>query len=127
MTRHGISTLRLLATCFLLAGACTGAAHAVAFEEPEQEVREVFDLIRARLELMESVAAWKHVHAVAVADPAREQKVLEATVAQAAAFGIEAGSARQLFSLQIQLARKVQEHFIAGWTSSGYVHGATPD
>jgi cyclohexadienyl dehydratase len=127
LARHGIITLRSIAMYALLAWGCSGAAHAATFEDPEKEVREVFDLIQARLALMESVAAWKHVHAAPVADPARELKVLDATVTNATALGIEAGSARQLFSLQIQLARKVQEHFIASWTAAGQVPGMTPD
>ncbi|HEY5761058.1 MAG TPA: gamma subclass chorismate mutase AroQ, partial [Steroidobacter sp.] len=75
----------------------------------------VFDLMQQRLELMRSVAAWKYAKNAPVTDAAREQQVLDATVAQAQRLGIDAASARELFSLQIRMARDVQEHFIATW------------
>jgi cyclohexadienyl dehydratase len=127
LTRSGSGAFRVIATCLVLAWLCAPAARAATFEEPQKDVREVFDLIGARLELMEAVAAYKHSRHLPIADRAREEKVLDATVANATVLGIEAASARQLFSLQIQLARKVQQHFIAAWTASNDVHGATPD
>jgi cyclohexadienyl dehydratase len=89
-------------------------AMAASFTGPN-EVARVFDLMQQRLELMRSVAAWKYANNVAVTDAAREQQVLDATVAQAQRLGIDAASARELFSLQIRMARDVQEHFIATW------------
>lgn len=89
-------------------------AAAASFTGPN-EVARVFDLMQQRLELMRSVAAWKHANNVPVTDAAREQQVLDATVAQAQRLGIDAASARELFSLQIRMARDVQEHFIATW------------
>jgi cyclohexadienyl dehydratase len=75
--------------------------------------------MQQRLEVMRSVAAWKHAHKVPVTDAAREQQVLDATVAEAQRRGIEASSARELFSLQIRMARDVQEHFISTWQQDG--------
>ncbi|MFC4309569.1 gamma subclass chorismate mutase AroQ [Steroidobacter flavus] len=89
-------------------------AMAANFAGPK-EVARVFDLMQQRLELMRSVAAWKYANNVPVTDAAREQQVLDATVAQAQRLGIDAASARELFSLQIRMARDVQEHFIATW------------
>lgn len=83
------------------------------------EVSHVFSLIQQRLELMRSVAAWKRANNVPVADPAREQQVLDATVAEAQRLGIDAASARELFALQIRMARDVQEHFISVWQELG--------
>lgn len=83
------------------------------------EVAKVFDLMQQRLQVMRSVAAWKHANKVSVTDAAREQQVLDATVAQAQRLGIEAAPARELFSLQIRMARDVQEHFISTWKTQG--------
>lgn len=87
---------------------------AASFSGPN-DVARVFDLMQQRLELMRSVAAWKFANHVPVADPTREQQVLDATVAQAQRLGIDAAPARELFSLQIRMARDVQEHFIESW------------
>ncbi len=87
---------------------------AASFTGPN-DVARVFDLMQQRLELMRAVAAWKYANNVPVTDAAREQQVLDATVAQAQRLGIDAASARELFSLQIRMARDVQEHFIATW------------
>ena len=70
-----------------------------------------------RLRLMKDVAAWKHARNAPVVDSERERQVLEATVRQASALGIDAASARRLFSLQIRLAVRVQESLIADWRS----------
>lgn len=126
MNQPRANLIGTIAACLLLGWGVPSAAQSV-FAEPDADVREVFDLIEARLALMESVAAWKHAHGQPVVDHAREQQVLDATVANAAALGIEAGSAHRLFSLQIQLARKLQEQRIAGWKSSGSGPDSIPD
>ena len=100
-----------LALAMLLTAGIAGAA---TFTGPN-EVARVFDLMQQRLELMRSVAAWKYANNAPVTDAAREQQVLDATVAQAQRLGIDAASARELYSLQIRMARDVQEHFIATW------------
>lgn len=103
-----------LAAMLLIAASIGHAAPAVV-TTPEDDVGEVFNLMRARLAMMRSVAAWKFANEAPVTDAAREQKVLDATVADAGRLGIDAASARELFSLQIRLAREVQEHFISTW------------
>jgi cyclohexadienyl dehydratase len=101
--------------CVALAMLFTASvAGAASFSGPD-DVARVFDLMQQRLGLMRSVAAWKYANNVAVTDPAREQQVLDATVAQAQRLGIDAASARDLFSLQIRMASAVQEHFLATW------------
>jgi cyclohexadienyl dehydratase len=108
--------LRALTILFLfLLAAPSGAAP--AFADANADVRAVFQLLQDRLRLMQDVAAWKHARNAPVVDATREQQVLEATVRQASDLGIDAESARQLFSLQIRLAVRVQESFIAGWRS----------
>ena len=93
------------------------AGAAPAFADPDADVRAVFQQMQDRLLLMKDVAAWKHARQAPVVDAEREQQVLEATVRQASELGIDATSARQLFSLQIRLAVRVQESLISSWRS----------
>ena len=99
----------------LLLTAPAGAAP--AFADPDADVRAVFQLMQDRLLLMKDVAASKHARNAPVVDAQRERQVLEATVQQASELGIEAESARRLFSLQIRLAVRVQESLISSWRS----------
>lgn len=108
--------LALIAS-LLLAGQASATTE--RFADPAADVRDVADLISARLALMEPVAAWKHAHSLAVVDAAREAKVLDATVRQAQRLGIDPETARELFSLQVQLARRIQEHYLRTWRDGG--------
>jgi cyclohexadienyl dehydratase len=109
---------RSLAILFLfLLAAPAGAAP--AFADPDADVRAVFQLLQDRLRLMKDVAAWKHARNAPVVDAERERQVLDATVRQASELGIDAASARRLFSLQIRLAVRAQESWIADWRSGG--------
>ncbi|WP_116808336.1 gamma subclass chorismate mutase AroQ [Steroidobacter cummioxidans] len=101
--------------CVALAMLFTASVAAAASFTGPNEVARVFDLMQQRLELMRAVAAWKYANNAPVTDAAREQQVLDATVAQAQRLGIDAASARELFALQIRMASEVQEHFIATW------------
>ncbi len=98
-----------------------------AFADPAADVRAVFDLLQSRLQLMKDVAAWKYAHGVPVVDAERERQVLDATVAQASELGIDASSARRLFSLQIQLAVRVQESLISDWRAGTPAPKHAPD
>ena len=109
--------LLAFAASFLLAGHV--AAADVQFADSAVDVLDVADLIAARLELMEPVAAWKYAHNLPVVDEAREQKVLAATVQQARTLGVDPEAAHRLFSLQVRLARQIQQHFTDEWRSSG--------
>jgi cyclohexadienyl dehydratase len=86
------------------------AALAADFSDPAHDVGEALDLIEQRLALMEHVARWKRAYDLRIEDPVREARVLETTTEQARALGIDADAARELFALQIRLARRVQEH-----------------
>ena len=90
-------------------------ASAAQFVSAQQDVSDLVGQLHARLQLMESVAAWKHLHELPVTDAAREQKVLDATVQQAQELGIDPQGARALFTLQIALARRIQEDRISHW------------
>ncbi len=115
--------LAIIFLCSLTASAGAGPA----FADPDAEVLAVFRLMQDRLLLMRDVAAWKHARAVPVVDAERERQVLDATVAQASELGIDAASARRLFSLQIQLAVRVQESLISSWRSDAAVPANAPD
>lgn len=108
--------LRALTILFLLLLTAPAGA-APAFADADADVRAVFQSMQDRLRLMKDVAAWKHARNAPVVDSERERQVLEATVRQASALGIDAASARRLFSLQIRLAVRVQQSLIADWRS----------
>lgn len=106
----------------LLLIACVARAETVAIHSAEDDVRHVFELVQTRLSLMRAVAAWKYANNAPVTDAAREQRVLDASVAEAQRLGIEPASARELFAVQIRIASDVQEHFIATWRKQ---HGSS--
>jgi cyclohexadienyl dehydratase len=112
-------SLRYLITVVLLVIACVARAEPAALNSAEDDVRRVFELVQTRLSLMREVAAWKYANDAPVTDAAREQRVLDASVAQARPLGIEPTSARDFFALQIKIASDVQEHFIATWRKQG--------
>jgi cyclohexadienyl dehydratase len=113
-------SLRLYFITFaLLFITSVAGAEPVAINSPEDDVRRVFALVQKRLSLMQAVAAWKYANDAPVTDAAREQRVLDASVAEAQRLGIEPSSARELFALQIRIASDVQEHFIATWRKQG--------
>ena len=108
--------LRPLAILFLFLLTARAGAES-AFADANADVRSVFQVLQDRLRLMKDVAAWKHARNAPVVDAQRERQVLEATVRQASDLGIDAESARRLFSLQIQLAVRAQESWISRWRS----------
>jgi len=112
-------SLRHLIAVALLFIACVVRAEPVAINSPEDDVRRVFDILQTRLSLMRAVAAWKFANSAPVTDAAREQRVLDASVAEAQRLGIDPASARELFAIQIRIASEAQEHFIATWRKQG--------
>ncbi len=79
----------------------------------------VVELVERRLALMPEVAAVKFRQQQAIADPARENVVLEQSVAEARALNLDGEAARAFFSVQIRLARAVQEHWCERWRARG--------
>jgi cyclohexadienyl dehydratase len=118
--------LRALTILFLFLLTASAGAQP-AFADPDADVREVFRLISERLRLMRDVAAWKHLHRVPIVDAAREQQVLDRTVQQAAALGLEPQSARELLALQIRLAVRVQSSLTKSWQSGASSPLQAPD
>jgi cyclohexadienyl dehydratase len=97
------------------------------FSDPEADVRSVFELIDARLQLMEAVAAWKFDHGMPIVDAARENRVLDDSVKRARQMGIEPIAAHRLFAWQIRLASVLQERYVAKWRAEGYSGGPIRD
>jgi cyclohexadienyl dehydratase len=118
--------LRALVILFLFLLTASAGAQP-AFADPDADVRDVFRMIGERLRLMRDVAAWKHLHREPIVDPAREQQVLEHTVQQAAALGLEPQSARELLALQIRLAVRVQLSLTKTWQSGASAPLQAPD
>jgi cyclohexadienyl dehydratase len=87
----------------------------------------VFELIEARLEVMEAVAAWKYDHGAPIVDAAREKRVLDDSVTRAMRMGIEPKAAQRLFAWQIRLASQLQERYVAKWRAEGYSGGPIRD
>lgn len=103
-----------LFSLFLLGSALLSApAHAARFESPAAAVDTVVTLMAERLQLMPHVARYKAAHDLPILDAVREQQVLDATLAQARTLGIDPDGARRLYSLQIELARAIQERTLA--------------
>jgi cyclohexadienyl dehydratase len=95
-------------------------AVAAEFADPVANVRRVYALMDERLATMQPVAAWKWTHDLPVYDAGRERAVLNGTVLQAQAIGLDAEVMRRLFDLQIEWARTVQERYIATWHAHGF-------
>lgn len=88
------------------------------FVTDTQLIDRVLDLVDRRLALMAEVAAIKFQQQKPIADPEREREVLTRSVADAEAMNLEGEAARAFFSVQIRMARAVQEQLFARWHSS---------
>ena len=67
---------------------------------------------------MPEVAAIKYRQQTPIADPAREQDVLDRTVAEAAALNLDGPAAREFLGVQIRMARAVQEACFTRWQAA---------
>ena len=75
----------------------------------------VFERIGERLQLMESVAAWKRANGVPVEDLDREAVVLQRSVDAAVKLGLDPDGARSFFNVQIMAAKEIQHCWIERW------------
>jgi len=75
---------------------------------PRDEIDELVDQLARRFAFMPAVAAWKRAHGAAIADPERERAVLDGAAAAAHAHGLEPAAVRELFAVQIDIAKSVQ-------------------
>ena len=87
-----------------------GALRARWFGEPApwDPVEHLADLLARRMALMPAVAAWKGARGLALEDSAREVEVLERAALRARDAGLDPAGVRELFRVQIELAKAVQ-------------------
>jgi cyclohexadienyl dehydratase len=85
------------------------------YGSPAADLEQVFALLDQRLAHMPEVAAAKWSAKLPVFDATREEALLAETSQRALGLGIEAGSARALLTLQMQLAREVQQRLFTDW------------
>ncbi|MFI5316412.1 MAG: transporter substrate-binding domain-containing protein [Myxococcota bacterium] len=76
--------------------------------QPRDATDHLVDLVARRLALMEWVGAWKRVHGKPIEDLAQEARVLDAVGVRARELGLDPDGVRQLFALEIQLAKRIQ-------------------
>lgn len=91
---------------------------------------ELFSLIDARLELMDEVAAYKWDKGIAIEDKERETTVLNTAAKSAGEHGLEPGSTRYFFQMQIEAAKQIQRYWFdryRGGTSVGEVRDLNAD
>lgn len=100
--------------------AAPGLCAEARFTEERATVARVFELLDERLAVMPDVAAWKWQNQKPISDPQREQAVVQSAVDQAATLGLSADGVRQLFELQIRLAREVQASLHEEWRRKGF-------
>jgi len=122
-----IQLLVRAAACCLVSLVGTAAHAQTMFLDHEAAVRSVVRTLRERLDLMEYVAAWKDARKIPVEAPQREREVLDATVMAAQRLGLEQEAARNLFELQIRLAREAQQEWIVDWRAGGARPGVLRD
>jgi chorismate mutase len=80
--------------------------------DPSGALRES---IAHRLSLMEDVARFKWNHALPVADPEREQALIERNVGRALELGLDPDDVRRVLRAQLAASRLLQESLIADW------------
>jgi len=78
---------------------------------------QLFDLIDARLELMDEVAAYKWDHELAIEDTAREQVVLDKAAEDALNANLDPITSRLFFETQIEAAKEIQRYWFSQYES----------
>jgi chorismate mutase len=86
-------------------------------EAHAEQCAALLEAMRRRLAIMHDVAHWKWRHDRPIADPPREQALLDDLVAKAVASHprLDAALVRRFFSAQFEAARLVQEGNFARW------------
>jgi cyclohexadienyl dehydratase len=92
----------------------------------DEAVGRVLDLIVERLSLMPQAAAAKWVSGAPIADPPREQAVLDREAAAAEQMAMAPLPVREFFAQQMHLARDLQLQLHGDWRKSGCGPCSTP-
>lgn len=126
-TRLGLAVrILLLGLALSLATTSRTGAATPPLEDGHSLARAVFEVLDARLALMPDVAAAKWIAGQPVGDPAREDVVVHAAGADAAALGLDPAPVEALFRQQIALARAVQERAFARWRTGEQAPSSAP-
>lgn len=87
---------------------------------PEATIDKLLTLMQQRLALMPDVARWKWNHELPVADPAREQTLLDDLVKRGHSHGLDPAITRAFFAAQIKAARLVQQQHFDRWKAENH-------
>jgi cyclohexadienyl dehydratase len=87
--------------------------------DDDAAVTRIFDLVAERLSLMPQAAAAKWVSGAPVADPPREQVVLDRAAAAAETMTLAPLPVREFFAQQMHLARDLQLQLHGDWRKTG--------
>jgi cyclohexadienyl dehydratase len=117
-------SVRAITAALVLGVMLAAATHA---SPPPREARRFAALLAKRLGTMRDVAAWKRHHGLPVEDPAREQRVREASGRAAARLGFEVTSTLAFVDRQMEVAKAVQRHWLRRWETSGAPPAAPAD
>jgi chorismate mutase-like protein len=110
------SRLILFFSVLLVLG-CRPAPSTGATSRDQANVDQVLSLIKQRLTLMHDVARWKWHARKPIADPQREQELLEKVVERGRGTGVDADLARRFFSAQMEAARAIQQTDFDRWAA----------
>lgn len=117
----------LVATLALVAWLAPSPANAgPMLIDDETAVARIFDLVAERLGRMPEAAAAKWISGAPIADPEREQAVLDREAAGAETLGLEALPVREFFAQQMHLGRDLQLQLHGDWRRSGRTPFAAP-
>lgn len=110
-----LATSAFAVTVAAVLGAAAPAQACPRDPAEQQAVTAVASAALDRLEIADDVAASKWLSGKAVADPAREQAVVDATIAAAKADGVDPVAAERIIRAQITASKQVQYALIARW------------
>lgn len=86
------------------------------FQRYDSDVSGLRSAIAERLALMPDVARHKWNTGTAIADPAREQRLIEASVVKGRQFGIPDQVTRAAIEAQINASKQMQEELMRAWS-----------
>ncbi|ORA36002.1 chorismate mutase [Mycobacterium aquaticum] len=112
----------------VVVGVCGTAGAPAVRADPESPLLPLIDAAAQRLQTADAVAAYKYRTGGAVDDPKREQQVIDAVTAAAAAAHIDPGYVGSIFRNQIDATSSVEYTRFAQWKiDPGAVPASAPD
>ena len=89
------------------------------FKKPGDDVSGLRSAVADRLALIPDVARHKWNTAAAIADPAREQRLIEAAIFKGRQIGLPDHVTRAAIEAQIIASKKLQEQLVLSWRDRG--------